>query len=186
MKNDDKYSIPYPKYNESLPLLSVHIYDLKTGKTIHIPRSTQHVFIYHIVWYCDTCLAIVYGNRKRNSSVIQLYEIVNEKIISKSKYLEETRKGSLLSRFLKPYFYASGTYAYIIRFNQLNTDKSKSKAFPYVVRIYFNQTVCFISIDRQQILFCFVSSIHKLMRNHRKIFMQMKLFMLIDLDKFIL
>jgi len=148
LKTDDKYSIPYPKYNESLPLLAVYIYDIKTRKTISVPQhENSYVYIYHIVWYCDVCFAVVYGNRKRNSSVIQLYEIRNEEIISKSKYFEETRKGSLLSRFLKPYFSSFGKYAYIIRFDQLNI--GKSKAFPYVVRIYFNQTVCFISIDRK-------------------------------------
>lgn len=101
----------------------------------------SYVYIYHIVWYCDTCFSIVYGNRKQNSTLIQLYEIFNERIIFKTKYLEETRRGFLLSRFFKPYFYSYGTYAYIIHHDLLNIGKLKQKAFPCVVRIHFNQTV---------------------------------------------
>jgi hypothetical protein len=102
----------------------------------------SYLYIYHIVWYCDTCLSIVYGNRIQNTSIIQLYEIQNDRLVFKSKFLEETRKGFLLSRFLKPYFSPYGTYAYIIRFEPSNIDKSIPKAFPYVVRIHFNQSVC--------------------------------------------
>jgi hypothetical protein len=109
----------------------------------------SYVYIYHIVWYCETCLCIVYGTRQQSSSIIQLYEISNDKIIFKSKFIEETRKGFLLTRFLKPYFSSYGTYGYIIRFDQLNIGKSKQKAFPHVVRIHFNQSVCLIYVERE-------------------------------------
>lgn len=103
----------------------------------------SYVYIHHIVWYCDTCFSIVYGNRRQNSSLMQLYEIFNERIILKSKYIEETKRGYLLPRYLKPYFYSYGTYAYIIHYDLLNIGKSKQKSYPYVVRIYLNQSVCF-------------------------------------------
>jgi len=155
----------------------------------NIFRKTSGVYIYHIVWYCDTCFSVVYGDRIQNSSIIQLYEISNDKIIFKSKFIEETRKGFLLTRFLKPYFSSYGTYGYIIRFDQLNIGKSKQKAFPHVVRIHFNQSVCLIYVERENnkssIIYFFIS-IHKSMRHHRKISMQMKSFMLIILVKFIL
>ncbi len=41
-ENDDKYSIPYPKYNDSLPLIDVYIYNIKTGKTIRVPRPIEY------------------------------------------------------------------------------------------------------------------------------------------------
>ncbi|CAF1087184.1 unnamed protein product [Rotaria sordida] len=146
-ENDDQYSIPYPKYGDLLPLLDVCIFDIKSGKVICVPRPIEYgklkksdVYIYHVVWCSDTCLSIVYGNRMQNSSVIQLYEISNDKVKLKSKFIEETRKSFLLSRFLKPYFSSYGTYAYIIRFDPLHSSKSIQKAFPRVVRIHFNQT----------------------------------------------
>jgi hypothetical protein len=37
-----------------------------------------------------------------------------------------------------------GTYGFIIRFDPLNVDKTTNKAYPHVVRIHFNQTVCLI------------------------------------------
>jgi len=112
------------------------------------PRKSD-LYIYHIVWYCDTCLSIVYGNRAQNSSIIQLYEIQstnndNDRIVFKTRYVEETRKNGLLTRFLKPFFSAMGTYGFIIRFDPLNVDKITNKAYPHVVRIHFNQTVCLI------------------------------------------
>ncbi|CAF1150393.1 unnamed protein product [Adineta steineri] len=147
-ENDDLYSVPYPKYNDPIPLLDVYIFNTRSKKTIRVPRPIEYeklkisdIYIYHIVWYHDTYFSIVYGNRIRNSSVIQLYEIVADKIILKSKFIEETGKGYLLARFLKPYFSSNGTYAYIIRFDLLNSDKSSiQKSFPRVVRIHFNQS----------------------------------------------
>ena len=32
-ENDDRYTIPYPKFNQSIPQISAHIYDTKTGKS---------------------------------------------------------------------------------------------------------------------------------------------------------
>jgi hypothetical protein len=101
-------------------------------------RKIKYIFF----WYCETCFSIVYVNRKQNSSLIQLYEILNDRIISKSKYFEETRKGFLISRFLKPYFSSNGIYAYIIRFDLIKIGKLKRKAFPHIVRIDFNASVC--------------------------------------------
>ena len=40
-ENDEKYSIPYPKYNDSLPILDVYIYNIQTGKTIRVPRPIE-------------------------------------------------------------------------------------------------------------------------------------------------
>ncbi|CAF1161992.1 unnamed protein product [Rotaria sp. Silwood1] len=149
--NNDRYSIPYPKAGDTLPLLDVYIYNVRSGKTIRVPRPNEYeklksdLYIYHVVWYCDTCLSIVYGNRAQNSSIIQLYDIQtintdNDKIIFKTRYIEETRKGALLTRFLKPFFSPMGTYGFIIRFDPLNFDKITQKAYPYIVRIHFNQT----------------------------------------------
>jgi hypothetical protein len=87
-------------------------------------------------------------NRFQNSSIIQLYEILHDKINMKSKFIEETRKGVLLSRFIKPFFSSDGTYAYIIRFYPLNIDKTTQKAFPFVARINFNQSVRRIFNDK--------------------------------------
>ncbi|CAF2409910.1 unnamed protein product [Rotaria sp. Silwood2] len=148
LENDDQYSVPYPKCNDPLPLLDVYIFNIKSRKIISVPRPIEYgklkksdVYVYHVVWCGDTCLSIVYGNRKQNSSIIQLYEISNDKIMLQSKFIEETRKSFLLSRFLKPYFSSYGDiYAYIIRFDPLNIGKSMQKAFPRVVRIQFNQT----------------------------------------------
>jgi hypothetical protein len=105
-------------------------------------------YIFHVVWYCDTCLAIVYGNRAQNFTLIQLYDIEkvhnndnNERILLKARFIDETRKGSLLSRFLKPYFSPSGIFAFIVRFDPLTTDRATQKSYPHIVRIHFNQTV---------------------------------------------
>ncbi|CAF0954267.1 unnamed protein product [Adineta steineri] len=149
--SNDQYSIPYPKFGDTLPLLDVYIYSIKSGKTIRVPRPIEYeklksdLYIYHVVWSCDTCLSIVYSTRRQDSSIIQLYEIQtinndNDKIIYKSRYVEETRKGTLLPRFLKPTFSPSGAYGFIIRFDPLNINKSTQKAYPHVVRIHFNQT----------------------------------------------
>ena len=70
-----------------------------------------------------------------------MYEISNDRINLKSKFIEESRKGFLLSRFLKPFFTSNGKYAYIIRFYPFPIDKTIQKAFPYVSRINFNQQV---------------------------------------------
>ena len=40
--DDEKYSIPYPKYNDTLPLLDVYIYNIQTGKTIRVPRPIEY------------------------------------------------------------------------------------------------------------------------------------------------
>lgn len=107
-------------------------------------RNISESYIYHVVWCGYTCLSIVYGNRIQNSSIIQLYELVNDKIIFKSKFTEETRRGRLLQRFLKPYFSLFATYGYIIRYDSINSGKPLQKVFPRVVRIDFNHTVYFI------------------------------------------
>ena len=91
------------------------------------------VYIHHFVWYNDKSFSIVYGNRRGNYLVVQLYEIFNDQITVKNSYVEETKRGFLLARHFKPYFHFSGTYIYLIRF--------QSKSYPRVMRIYFNQTV---------------------------------------------
>ncbi len=42
LENNDQYSIPYPKYNDPLPLLDVYIYNLKSGKTIQVPQPLEY------------------------------------------------------------------------------------------------------------------------------------------------
>ena len=100
------------------------------------------MYIYHVVWYSNSSLSVVYGSREGNTSLIQLYEISNDQVWLKSYFIEETRKGPLLSRFLKPHFSSDGAAAYIIRFNPLNAEKPTGKAFPQIVRIRWNQSVC--------------------------------------------
>ena len=112
-----------------------------------------NLYIYHIVWYCDTCFSIVYGNREQNSSIIQLYEIETrygntDNIILKTYYVEKTSQGTLLTRFLKPFFSSSGTYGFIIRFDPINIDKLTQKSYPSIARIRFDQNVikyCYFS-----------------------------------------
>ncbi|UJR20892.1 hypothetical protein I4U23_024001 [Adineta vaga] len=147
LDNNDLYSIPYPKYNDPMPALDVSIFNTRTKRTIHVPRPIENdklkisdVYIYHIVWYCDTCFAVVYGNRMQNSSTIQFYEIAHDIISLKAKFIEETSRGFLLARFLKPFFSPSRIYAYIIRFDPLLNENSSQKAFPRVVRIHLNQS----------------------------------------------
>ncbi|CAF1283981.1 unnamed protein product [Adineta ricciae] len=147
LEHDDLYSIPYPKYNDPIPALNVFIFNTRTKKTIRVPQSNDSaksnksdMYIYHIIWYCDTCFAVVYGNRVQNTSTIQLYEIAYDKISFKSRYIEETSRGYLLSRFLKPFFSSLGPYAYIIRFDPVINGKAGQKAFPRVVRIHFNRS----------------------------------------------
>lgn len=41
-ENNEKYSIPYPKYNDTLPILDVYIYNIRTGKTIRVPRPFEY------------------------------------------------------------------------------------------------------------------------------------------------
>ena len=89
---------------------------------------------------------MVYGNRAQNTSVIQLYNVEtinrdNDKITLKSRFLEETRKGSLLTRFLKPFFSPAGAYGFIVRFDPLNVDRSAQKAYSHIARIQLNQRV---------------------------------------------
>lgn len=139
----------------------------------------SNCYIYHVVWYCDTCFSIVYGTRTQNSSLIQLYEIQsgnNDNIIFKPGYREETRKGYLLPRFLKPFFSPLGTYGFIIRFDSSNTGKAGQKAHPYIARIHFDQLVGLMKLDfcdKKRI--CLIGfSILRSMPNHRRIFMLMK------------
>ena len=40
--SNDQYSIPYPKYGDKLPLLDVYIYNIKSGKTIRVPRPSEY------------------------------------------------------------------------------------------------------------------------------------------------
>jgi hypothetical protein len=54
------------------------------------------------------------------------------------------------------------------------------KAHPHIARIHFNQLVSRFLISSMNNLGVFFYSIHKLMRNHHRIFMLMKLFMLIN------
>ncbi|CAM4778334.1 unnamed protein product [Rotaria magnacalcarata] len=147
LENDDQYSIPYPKYKDPLPLIDVCVYNLKSRRIFSVPRPIEYgktkksdIFVYHVVWCGDTCLSVVYGNRLQTSTIIQLYEIYNDKMTLKSKFIDETRKPLLLLRFLKPYFSSYATYAYMIRFDSLTIGKSTQKVFPRVVRIRFNQT----------------------------------------------
>ncbi len=42
LNNNDQYSIPYPKFGDTLPLLDVYIYNIKSGKTIRVPRPTEY------------------------------------------------------------------------------------------------------------------------------------------------
>lgn len=93
------------------------------------------MYIYHIVWSCNTCFAVVYANRQRNVSFIQLYEIAYDKISYRAKFVEETRHGSSPPRFLKPYFSSNGSYTYLVRFDPPSGGK------PRVVRIHLNQSV---------------------------------------------
>lgn len=103
---------------------------------------------------------MVYGNRRENSSVIQLYEILHERILVKSRYIEETRRGLLIPRYLKPVFSPLGNSIYIIRFEQLNIIKSKQKAFPRVVRIPLNEGVGYSADGRieEDLLRCLVDA----------------------------
>ncbi|CAF1639034.1 unnamed protein product [Adineta ricciae] len=149
---NDQYSIPYPKFGDKLPLINVYIYNIKSGKSFRVPRPVEYrnlnprsdLYIYHVVWYCDTCLAVVYGNRGQTSSIIQLYEVRttnngSDEAVLRSHW-KEMPKGKILPRFLKPYFAPSGIHAVIIRYDTYNADKSMQKAYPHVVRIDFNQT----------------------------------------------
>lgn len=115
-----------------------NVFDLSKQISRIFSRRKSYVYIYHFVWYSPRSFAIVYGNRRENSSVIQLYEIVNERILVKSRFIEETRRGLIISRYLKPVFSPGGNSINIIRFEQIN----KQKAFPRVVRILLNEGVC--------------------------------------------
>jgi hypothetical protein len=39
---NDQYSIPYPKFGDTLPILDVYIYNIKSGKTIRITRPNEY------------------------------------------------------------------------------------------------------------------------------------------------
>lgn len=41
-ENGERYTIPYPKFNQSIPLISAHIYDTKTRKILRIPRPFEY------------------------------------------------------------------------------------------------------------------------------------------------
>lgn len=40
--SNEQYSIPYPKFGGVLPTLSVYIYNVKSGKTLRIPRPNEY------------------------------------------------------------------------------------------------------------------------------------------------
>lgn len=40
--NEEKYSIPYPKFNQSIPHISAYVYDVKTRKHLRIPRPFEY------------------------------------------------------------------------------------------------------------------------------------------------
>lgn len=40
--SNDQYSIPYPKFGDTLPLLDVHIYNVQSGKTVRVPRPIEY------------------------------------------------------------------------------------------------------------------------------------------------
>jgi hypothetical protein len=40
--SNDQYSNPYPKFGDKLPLLDVYIYNIKSGKTIRVPRPAEY------------------------------------------------------------------------------------------------------------------------------------------------
>lgn len=41
-KDNDLYSIPYPKYGDTLPIFDVYIYNLESGRTQRIPRPAEY------------------------------------------------------------------------------------------------------------------------------------------------
>ena len=42
LDNNDRYSIPYPKFGDALPLLDVYVYNIRSGKTIRVPRPNEY------------------------------------------------------------------------------------------------------------------------------------------------
>lgn len=40
--NNDQYSIPYPKYNDPLPILDVFVFNIKSGKVIDVLRPNEY------------------------------------------------------------------------------------------------------------------------------------------------
>jgi hypothetical protein len=40
--DNDQYTIPYPKFGDTLPTLDVYIYSIKSGKTIRVPRPIEY------------------------------------------------------------------------------------------------------------------------------------------------
>ncbi|CAF0752680.1 unnamed protein product, partial [Didymodactylos carnosus] len=142
--NNDKYTIPYPKFGDPLPLIDVYVYDISTDETMKVPRPPEYerlksdVYIFHVVWCGDNCLSVVYANRAQNISVIQLYRIEDGNIVLNKYYVEQARKGWIPANFLRPVFVKQGTYAFIVRYDQLNLGKY-GKSYPQIVRIHFNQ-----------------------------------------------
>jgi len=64
----DKVTFKYPKAGEDNSLVSVHIYDLKSTKTIHVELGTElDIYIPRIKWTTDpNCLSIQRMNRLQN------------------------------------------------------------------------------------------------------------------------
>ncbi len=42
LDSNDQYSIPYPKFSDTLPVLDVYIYNLGTGKTTRVRRPNEY------------------------------------------------------------------------------------------------------------------------------------------------
>ena len=43
---NDQYSIPYPKFGETLPVLDVYIYSIQSGRVIRVPRPVEYEKLY--------------------------------------------------------------------------------------------------------------------------------------------
>ena len=41
-EQNDRYSIPYPKFGETLPILDVYIYSVQSGKITRVPRPAEY------------------------------------------------------------------------------------------------------------------------------------------------
>jgi hypothetical protein len=42
LNDNDQYSIPYPKFGGTLPLLDVYVYSIKSSKTIRVRRPVEY------------------------------------------------------------------------------------------------------------------------------------------------
>ena len=125
------------------------------------------VFIAHVVWFCPTCLSVVYGSRTMNSSIVQLYELNNDRIELKSSLIEENGKIPLLSRYLRPFFSSNGTEIHFIRFDRLT-----ERSFPRIVRFNLTQAVRSMKFSTFSnwffiVLFYSVSTNQRLFTNER-------------------